>query len=276
MRLGGKVFRSSQDPEQYIKAHIEKGFRAAYCPDGVTVKDHEIISAYRNACQRYDIVMAEVGAWCNPLSHDDREAKESVQYMEERLALADAIGARTCVNVVGSAGTHNWFGAHANNYSEDFFALAVDRAREIVDAVKPKTAKLSFEMMPYCFLDSAEEYLRFLKAIDRKEVGVHFDPVNCISSPRIYYQNGKMIEHTISLLKDRIVSIHLKDLLLDPEAAVVSFSEVILGTGGFDLPALLRAVKKLPDDTPVMLEHLPDEESYDRAANVVRETLKQQ
>lgn len=275
MRLGGKVYLREDDPEQYALKHIQKGFRAAYCPDGLTAGDSEKIRAYREAFRRYDIVLAEVGAWCNPLSSDSVEAQKSVGYMEERLALADALGAVTCVNVLGSAGSRNWFGADRNNYSDDFFALAVDRAREIVDAVRPKTAKLSFEMMPYCFLDSAEEYLRFLKAVDRDQVGVHFDPVNCIASPRIYYQNGAMVEHTISVLGKRIVSIHLKDLLLDPEAAVVSFLEVPLGEGGLDLSSFLRAVGRLGVDVPVMLEHLPDEESYDRAAGIVRKELEQ-
>ena len=44
---------------------------------------------------------------------------------------------------------------------------AVENARRIIDAVKPKRAKLAYEMMGWALPDSADSYLRMIKAVDR-------------------------------------------------------------------------------------------------------------
>ncbi|MHC4717978.1 MAG: sugar phosphate isomerase/epimerase, partial [Planctomycetota bacterium] len=47
------------------------------------------------------------------------------------------------------------------------------------------------------------------------------------------------------------------------------------GAGGLDYPALLTALDTLDPDTPVMLEHLPDQDEYARAAEFIRSTADQ-
>ena len=83
------------------------------------------------------ILFAEVGAWCNPLSRDQKLAEQNIEHMIERLALAEELGAKTCVNILGTYTGKSWYGPHPDNYSADFFAQAVDVARRGVDAVKP-------------------------------------------------------------------------------------------------------------------------------------------
>ena len=36
MRLGGPVFYQGTDPQAFALAHLEKGYRAAYCPGNLT------------------------------------------------------------------------------------------------------------------------------------------------------------------------------------------------------------------------------------------------
>ena len=93
---------------------------------------------------------------------DKEEAKKNIQYMIERLQLAEELEAATCVNILGTKQTANWFGPHADCYSESFFEEAVAVSQHIIDSVKPEHTKLSFEMMPFYFLDGPEDYLRFL------------------------------------------------------------------------------------------------------------------
>jgi hypothetical protein len=42
-------------------------------------------------------VIAEVGAWVNLLDPDSAKRKANLQYVTERMALAEAVGARCCV-----------------------------------------------------------------------------------------------------------------------------------------------------------------------------------
>ena len=270
MRLGAYISAKYSGPDEFVRHHIEKGYRAAYCPDGVSAGDTPLIKEYRAALDRADIIIAEVGAWCNPLSRDEKTAKEAADYIINRLALAEEIGAKACVNIVGSWHDSHWYGAAEGNFSDDFFNYAVEVSGKIIDAVKPKHTKMTFEIMPYSFLDSASEYLRFLKALDRPEAGVHFDPANCINCPRLYYDNAVYLKNEAALLGDKIVSVHLKDLILHPDPLAVHLEEVPIGKGGLDYVALLNVLNNLPKDTPVMLEHLPDEQAYDAAAESLR------
>ena len=133
---------------------------------------------------------------------------------------------------------------------------------------------MSFEIMPFSFLDSASEYIRFLKALDRKEAAVHFDPVNCINCPRLFYDNAAFVIDEFRILGDKIVSMHLKDIDIRHDPPSVMLDEVRIGTGGMDYVSLLKQIDKLHPDLPVMLEHLPDEETYDAAAKAVRNFAK--
>ena len=269
MRLGGNVFYGGSDAKEYALLHVKKGFGAALCPDWISMDRPEEVREFKKIMQEYDIRIAEVGAWCNPLHPDKKEAEEKIQFMIKRLELAEELEACTCVNILGTKQTDTWFGADKACYSEQFFEEAVKVSQRIIDAVKPTKTKLSFEMMPYCFLDSPQEYLRFLEAVDREAAGVHLDICNTMNHPRRFYNNGAFIRETFGLLKEKIVTMHLKDIALRTDELTVMFDEVLLGTGGIEYPVLMEEIAKLPEDTPAMLEHLETEEEYDKAAKAV-------
>jgi len=269
MRLGGSVFYNGTDPEEYALAHVKKGFGAALCPDWISIEKPSELINFKKAMKKHDITIAEVGAWCNPLHPDKKQAEENIQFMINRLRLAEELEATTCVNILGTKQTATWFGPHKDGYSESFFQEAVSVSQYIIDTVKPQHTKLSFEMMPYCFLDSPDAYLAFLKAVDRKEAAVHLDICNTMNHPKRFFENGEFIKETFELLKDNIVTMHLKDITLKEDSLTVAFEEVLLGTGGIDYMVLMEEIAKLPEDTPAMLEHLETEVEYDQAAEAV-------
>ncbi len=264
MRLGGPVFTDNADPAEIALAHKKLGYRAAYLPARADLADDAAIARARDAFAKQDIAIAEVGAWCNPLDNDPQKAKEARDYIAGRLALADQLGARCCVDIVGSRDSARWDASSAACYSDDFFDLAVETYRSIIDQVKPTRTYMTFETMPYQFLDSAEEYMRLLIAIDRPAAAAHVDLCNCICSPRLYYRSGDLARHFFKLLGGKIKSCHLKDLILDDKGGTVKFYEVLPGTGGVDLRAYLKCADSLAD-CPMMIEHLPDEAAYTQA-----------
>lgn len=265
MRLGGNVFYNGTDPQEYALAHVKKGYGAALCPDWITMDKPTELERFKQAMKEHNVTIAEVGAWCNPMHPDKLQSEDKIAYMTERLALAEELGAVTCVNILGTKLTSHWYGAHKDGYTERFFEEAVQVSQRVIDAVKPKKTKLSFEMMPYYFLDSPDEYLRFLKAVDRQGAGVHLDICNTMNQPKRFYRNAEFIKETFRLLKDDIVTLHLKDIRLKEDSLTVEFEEVLLGTGGIDYVTLMEEIAKLPEGTPAMLEHLETEDEYDRA-----------
>jgi sugar phosphate isomerase/epimerase len=172
---------------------------------------------------------------------------------------------------VGTWYEDNWYGPCPENFTEDFFAYAVEVSRKIIDAVKPVRTKMTFELMPFVFLDSPAEYMRFLRALERPSAGIHFDPVNCINSPRLFYGNAAFFEESFRLFGNGIISIHLKDISLRPDPLSTMFDEVLIGEGGLDYIKLLQLIDSTqPGDIPVLLEHLHGEAVYDRAAASLR------
>jgi len=266
LRLGGQVFLEDQLPETWAEAMHQAGFSAATCPfDGT---DHQLMQAYIDAAARHDIVIAEVGAWSNPISIDETIAKQARTYCAERLQLADEISARVCVNIAGSRGTV-WDGPHELNLTEDTFSLIVDTVRSIIDDVKPTRTKFALEMMPWVFPNSADSYASLLKAIDRPQFGVHFDPVNIINSPQAYYNNDALMLDFIEKLGPYIVNVHAKDIYLQPKLTL-HLDEVIPGRGNLRYDVLLKQLHKLQRDIPVMIEHLSTNEQYAEAAQYIR------
>ena len=74
IHLGGPVFEKYQDPQGWVAALKKLGYSAAYCPVGVKASDAEV-KAYEDAAQKAGIIIAETGAWSNPISPKDDGAQ---------------------------------------------------------------------------------------------------------------------------------------------------------------------------------------------------------
>lgn len=267
MRLGGPVFDKYDGPEEWARAVKKSGYSAAYCPFDSGISD-EALKEYIKAAEKEDIVIAEVGAWSNPLSTDEAKRREAIAYCQKQLELAERAGAKCCVNIAGSRG-EQWDGPSADNYTDDTFALIVDTVREIIDAVKPKKTFYVLEPMPWMYPDSADSYLRLIHAIDRKGFGVHIDIVNVINSPMKYYRNGDLIREWYMKLGPYIKSCHAKDIKIGNNLTL-HLNEVIPGRGALDYHTYIRETNRLNPDMPFMLEHLENAEQYAEAADYVR------
>jgi len=272
MRLGAPIFAQGLDPEAWAAAVRAKGYRAAYCPVDANADD-ATVAAYARAAHKADIVIAEVGAWCNPISPHEETRQKAIHYCQEQLALADRIGARCCVNISGSRSA-DWAGPDADNLSPATFDLIVETTRTIIDAVKPGRSYYSLETMPWTPPDSVDSYVRLLQAIDRPRMAVHFDPANLCNSPRTYYGHRAIIEDFVARLGPLIRSCHAKDLRLTGPLTV-HIDEVRPGTGEIDYRVLLGELSKLDADLPLMVEHLPNETEYDLATQHMRGVAKE-
>jgi sugar phosphate isomerase/epimerase len=282
IRLGGPTFEKYEDPDGWVRVLKKLGYSAAYCPVGAKAEDN-VVNAYARAAKEANIIIAEVGAWSNPISLDEKTRKAAQEKCRRQLALADRIGAKCCVNISGSRG-ERWDGPSRLNFAEETFDIIVETTRAIIDDVKPTRTYFTLETMPWAYPDSPDSYLRLLKAIDRKRFAVHLDPVNLVCSPQRYFRNldpvnlvcspqryfrnGELIRECFEKLGPHIKSCHAKDILLQPKL-MTHLDEVRPGLGGLDYATFLKELSKIPD-TPLMLEHLPNAEEYRLAAEHVR------
>jgi sugar phosphate isomerase/epimerase len=249
------------------------GFRAANCPLGPDAPD-DLVRAYEQAAKAADIVIAEVGAWSNPLDPDPAKAKAAIEKNCNCLALADRIGARCCVNIAGSRNPKTWHGPSPEDLTKATFDLIVQTVRGFIDAVKPTRAFYTLECMQWSYPHVADDYVELLKAIDRKQFAVHFDPVNMIWSPERYFHTGDVIRDFVAKLGPHIRSCHAKDTILS-DKLTVHLDEIRPGLGNLDYKVFLQEISRLGPDVTVMLEHLKGAEEYAQAAEHLRKVAKE-
>ena len=264
MRFGAPIFDKYENAEEWATVHKKYGYNAAYCP----INDKEQLhlkDEYIRACEKYDIIIAEVGAWSNPMSLDADNKKAAIEHCQNRLYVADEMGANCCVNIAGNLG-ESWDGHSAKNLTETAFDAIVETTREIIDAVKPKRTYYTLEMMPWMYPYDDDTYIALIKAIDREHFAVHLDIANTINSPLRYYSIPKIIKDCFAKLGGYLKSIHVKDITMT-QGMTTHINEIILGKGNFDYATLIGEVKKLNADIPLMLEHLATKEEYLEAGN---------
>src|SRR5260370_8073571 len=101
IRLGGPIFLKSEDPRELAREHRRLGYSAAYCPNA-NLENSRLLAEIQKAFAAENVVIAEVGAWVNMLDPDSEKRRANLKYVTDRLALAEAVGARCCVAIAGS------------------------------------------------------------------------------------------------------------------------------------------------------------------------------
>jgi sugar phosphate isomerase/epimerase len=285
IRFGGPIFMdnakaagaesSAGDPVLIARKYKEKGYTAAYVPK-IDVNNKELVRATRKAFEEEGIILAEAGYWQNIMDTDAETRAQHRSCMMDALLLAEEVGACCAVNIFGSYCHGSGSSQHKDlNFTEEAFEAAVEMARYFLDAVKPKTACFTYEIFPFDVIDSPESIERLIKAVDRKQFGVHLDLANLINCPRAYFTSGDIAKECIRRFGDRIVSCHVKDIKMKEPSISVILEEVIMGTGNIDLKTFMRQIEGLSRPIPFMMEHLKNEEEYDTAAAYIRKTGKE-
>ncbi|MEJ7651853.1 MAG: hypothetical protein WKH64_00065 [Chloroflexia bacterium] len=115
MQVGGAGRRTGRRRGIRRRTRARRGYTAAAFPLHIE-HDENAVREYAEAARSADVVIAEVGAWSNSISADEAVQREAVELCCRRLALADRVGARCCVNISGSRG-EQWDGPHPDNLS---------------------------------------------------------------------------------------------------------------------------------------------------------------
>jgi sugar phosphate isomerase/epimerase len=107
--------------------------------------------------------------------------------------------------------------------------------------------------------DSAMVLADFLADVARPNTGVNFDPANFV----LYGTDDP--SHAFEVLAGHVRGVHCKDALPSPTRGILG-PEVPLGRGVVDFPGLLRGLKGIGYDGPLVIER-------EHGSNVVNEVL---
>ncbi|MCM8769508.1 MAG: hypothetical protein NC911_07575 [Candidatus Omnitrophica bacterium] len=94
MRLGGHLLTKYTPPKEWTSLLKKCGYSAAYCPL-TTQAESQLVKAYQEVARRHNILIAEVGAWANPLSSEPAERKNAREKWIQSLAPGEKYGTVT-------------------------------------------------------------------------------------------------------------------------------------------------------------------------------------
>lgn len=267
MRIGISHVPRHDSPAEWAAALSALGCRAAVFPCNHRESDAKI-DAYVAAAKDHDLLIAEVGAWCNPLHADPAERAKNLRYCQEQLALAERVGARCCVNIAGTTG-EVWDGGYVENYGPEAFQRVVETTQAIIDAVHPTRSSYSLEPMPWMIPSSPAEYIDLMQAVNRQGFSVHLDVVNMINCPQRYFFNRDFLDECFRILGPYIRSCHVKDVRLERHLTF-NLKEVAAGDGALDLQHYMELAHACDPDMPFIIEHLGSADEYHRVLKNVQ------
>ena len=271
MRLGVSKNLGYNEPNEWAAKMRELGCGSVVFPLDYTSSKAQI-QEYVKSAKENDLVIAEVGVWCNPLSANEEERREAIQKCKGQLRLADEIGANCCVNVAGTKGEW-WAGAYKENFSQDTWDETVRVIQEIIDEVQPKATYYAIEPMPAMYPMNPDQYLELMRCVDRERFAVHMDVFNWISSPERYFFHETFMEECFEKLGSYIKSCHLKNVSLQKEATF-QLKEVPCKEGELSLETYAHLAEKCSPDMPVIIEHLKSSEEYIESMKYVTKRFK--
>lgn len=149
---------------------------------------------------------------------------------------------------VSAVGLHIGFVPHDVN--SDAYGELIELMRDVCDHCKGNGQSLHLETGQ----ETAEALLAFLKAVDRDNLFVNFDPANMI-----LYGAGEPLP-ALEMLGPFVRSVHCKDATWSDEPGKTWGAEVPLGEGDVDMAGYLSMLKKIGYDGPLTIEReIPEE-----------------
>ena len=259
MRLGISYTLKSKGAEDWAEKTAALGCRATSFPLDYHASLKEV-EAYMKAAKDRDIVIAEVGAWSNPMTDNKKEADIAFEKCVEQLRLADYIGANCACNIVGSAGPV-WDAYYPGNYDPDFCKRIVETIQKIIEKAAPKKTVYAIEPMPWMVPAGPDEYLQLIQDVNSPFLGVHLDMVNWMNSFDRLRAQQPFMDEVFEKLHGRIVSCHLKDCKLKNDLTF-QVTEIPIGEGMFDLDYYVKKIDEENPELPLLIEHLPNQRAY--------------
>jgi sugar phosphate isomerase/epimerase len=263
VRLGGFYSAERADDLDALCELIDRhGLSAIPAPNRLAEMPDEECLGFGERADDLGLVIGEAGMWDSLMTPDPAVRAERIERVRTLLGKADLMGCRCVVCLVGSPDPSDApLAPHPLLLAKE----GADAFREIVlrilDGLELTRTRFAIEPWRTSFFFEPEAIAEFLASVDHPRLALHLDLVNMVDR-RDYFDTAALAERTFSLLGDRIIAAHLKDLRWDPEYMALRWDEVLVGDGVMDYPVYLRGLDALDPDLPCFCEHLQTEAAY--------------
>ncbi|MGX1932875.1 sugar phosphate isomerase/epimerase family protein [Microbacterium resistens] len=157
--------------------------------------------------------------------------------------------------------TRAFYGPHPDNYSARAADDLITGLRGIAPHIEDAGLSYTVECHQLSTMRSAEVIREVMDAVDSPVISANFDPVNLLDSAVAVYDNAARMRHIMDVVGPRYgASCHVKDVVVTDEF-VCRTLEVPPGDGVLDYDAFFEVVRRLPDESALIVEHLTPEQT---------------
>ena len=269
MRLGGlsAAFAASTVEElDALCPELDRlGLSAIPAPGRVAEMSDDECAAFGEAARALGLVIGEAGMWGNLMTGDVGLRDARIERVRTLLRKADLMGCRCVVTLVGSTDpSDSPLAPDPLMLSDEGVRAFREVVERILDGLTLQRTRYGVEPWRTSFFYEPEDIAAFLDLVGHPSLGVHLDLVNMVGR-RTYVDTAGLASRSLSLLSDRVVGAHLKDLRWDHEYLSLKWDEVPIGDGVVDHAAVLRGLATLDPDLACFCEHLATDATYETA-----------
>lgn len=263
MRLGGGFSAErAEDLEALCETLDRHGLSTIPAPSRLAEMSDAECATFGETARAFGLVIGEAGMWENLMTRDQARRDERVERVRTLLRKADRMGCRCVISLVGSGDpSDSMLAPDPAMLTPEGAASVRQVVLRILDGLELASTTYAIEPWRTSFFYQPEEIRAFLDDVGHPRLKLHLDLVNMVSR-RSYFDTAGLAHRTFSLLADRIVGAHIKDLRWIHDHLQIRWDEVMVGEGVMDLDAYLGGLATLDPDLPCSCEHLASEAEY--------------
>lgn len=242
------------------KVIYDIGFRLAGvgCDLSATDKD---IARVKEIFTEAGLEIGPIGIGLSAIRPDKSEEKEHKMKLAKALKIGGKLGCTSLRYSVGSLHPTNIWMHHPENHTQKALDMLIESTRELVPVAEDSGCTLCPETTQWTIVGSIERMREFVDRLDSPYAQIVFDPVNHMTSDRVY-DSGRFIRCAIRTLGDRIGVLHVKDVIVQDKLLVSHIDETDMGTGVLDHEAVIRASTELEPWKTFSLEHFQNKDLW--------------
>lgn len=225
---------------------------------GVNVNGIELYAGSGEEILKSGLQISQMGVWdYNPLIPEEKAHDHVIKCIDA----AASFGFKSSVTfgAGGYAVPNSWI-AHPDNWTRRARKAAAENIRPLAKYAEKKGVSISLEPHTANVANNIENTLDLLELIGVKNVGITLDIVN-YCTVEAYYDTTALIDKYANGLRDCIIDVHIKDVVILPEM-IVYMKECSPGLGNLNLVRYLEKIDEiLKDDAWAIVEHVPAEET---------------
>jgi len=225
--------------------------------EGETAKYHEIslqrIKEISSAFLNEGLEIPLIGSYFNPVHSNKELVKSNILKFKEHLEFAHYFNTKYIGSETGSYNDDKWT-YNPLNRTEEAFEIVKNTFGDLANHAKEVNCNLSIEGADGHCMYCPKQLKRLLDAIDNGHVFITVDVYNYLNEINFSkeYQH-QIIDECISLFRNKIRNIHLKDFVNEPTPLL----KVGLGEGLMDLKYIIKRVQKEIPDANLIFEGVP-------------------